>query len=111
MTAGQDPIQQGLRAWADGDLAALKAVLDPDVTLRAVEPGPWDCVGRAQVMRLLRRRQTEGVSAYPVHVDRIDDETFSVHSERPDPPEGFPVATRITVEAGRVIAMQQYRAG
>jgi hypothetical protein len=61
-----------VRAWADGDLAALEVLLDPDVTLRAVDPGPWDCTGGTQVMKLLRRRQTEGAGTYPVQVDRID---------------------------------------
>jgi len=103
-------IQQGLRAWAEGDLVALEAFLDPDVTLRAAEPGPWDCTGREQVMNMLRRRQADGANGYPVQVERVDDETFTVHSERPQL-EGFPVATRIHVKSGKVVAMQQFRDG
>jgi hypothetical protein len=60
--------EEGLRAWTDGDLDALEAVLDPQVNLLWAEPGPWDC---------------------------------------PDGPQPFPVATRVTVADGRVIAMQQ----
>jgi ketosteroid isomerase-like protein len=111
-TTTAEPIEAGLRAWAAGELDALEAVLAPDVTLLAVEPGPWDCVGREQVMALLRRRRTEG-SAYPVHLRRVDGHTWTVTSDAPvdpDGPEPFAHGTRITVTGGRVTAMQQYRA-
>jgi hypothetical protein len=39
-------IEVGLAAWMRGDLDALEQVLDPQVTLTAVEPGPWDCGNR-----------------------------------------------------------------
>jgi len=112
MTETAEPLEAGLQAWAAGDLDALETVLDRDVILRAVEPGPWDCVGREQVMALLRRRRTEG-AAYPVHVRRVDDRTWTVTTDAPvdpDGPEPFPHGTRITVTGGRVTAMQQYRA-
>ena len=112
MTETAEPIEAGLRGWAVGDLDALEAVLASDVTLRAVEPGPWDCEGRAQVMALLRRRRTEG-PAYPVHVRRVDEHTWTVTTDAPvdpDGPEPFPHGTRITVAGGLVTAMQQYRA-
>ena len=107
-----DPIETGLQAWAEGDLDALEPLLAPDVTLLAVAPGPWDCVGRDQVMSLLRQRRAEG-SAYPVHVRRIDEQTWTVTTDAPadpDGPEPFRHGTRITVEAGLVTAMQQYDA-
>jgi ketosteroid isomerase-like protein len=110
--SGADPIETGLRAWAAGDLDALEAVLAPDITLSAVEPGPWDCVGREQVMALLRRRRTQP-PAYPVHVHRVDERTWTVTSDAPiDPedPEPFRHGTRITVTGGLVTTMQQYRA-
>ena len=112
MTETADPIDAGLRAWAAGDLDALETLLAPDVTLLAVQPGPWDCVGREQVMALLRRRRTEG-PAYPVHVRRVDAHTWTVTTDAPvdpDGPEPFAHGTRITVTDGRVTAMQQYRA-
>jgi hypothetical protein len=87
-------------------------VLASDVTLRAVEPGPWDCVGREQVMALLRRRRTER-PGYAVHVRRVDAHTWTVTTEAPidiDGPEPFPHGTRITVTSGLVTAMLQYRA-
>jgi ketosteroid isomerase-like protein len=106
-----DPIETGLRAWQIGDLDALEAVLAPDVSLLAVQPGPWDCSGRDEVMRLLRRRASERgeLPVAPVQVRRIDEHTYAVHSDAPAP-EPFPVATRITVTDGRVTVMQQYRA-
>ena len=65
-------------------------------------------------MRLLRQRQTErrGQPPYPVHVTRVDDATYVVSSDSPIDPDGpqpFPVATRVMVADGNVIAMQQYR--
>lgn len=112
MTETAELIEAGLRARAAGDLDALEALLAADVTLQAVQPGPWDCVGREQVMALLRHRRTEG-PAYPVHVRRIDERTWTVTTDAavdPDGPEPFARGTRITVTGGRVTAMQQYRA-
>jgi ketosteroid isomerase-like protein len=113
MTSATDElIERGLRAWTTGDLDALEAVLDPAVTLCWVEPGDWDCVGRDQVIRLLRERQAEGSAVYPVGIEHVDEHTFIVTSSSPidfDGPQRFPVATRITVAGGKVTAMQQYR--
>ena len=115
MNTHPDVIEAGLRAWADGDLQALEAVLDPRVNLLAIEPGPWDCTNRDQVMRLLRQRRTErhGQPSQPVHVSRLDDTTYVVSSGSPidpDDPQSLRIATRITVTDGKVIQMQQYRA-
>jgi hypothetical protein len=82
------------------------------VTLLAAQPGPWDCVGREQVIALLRSRRAEE-PAYPVHVRRLDEHTWTVTTDAPVDPEGpepFAHGTRITVTGGRVSAMQQYRA-
>ena len=105
-------VERGLRAWAAGDLDGLESVLDPAVTLRWVEPGDWDCIGRDQVMRLLRQRQVEGNRPYPVSIERVDEQTFIVSSTKPIDPDGpqpFPVATRVSVVGGMVSALQQYR--
>lgn len=110
--SGADPIEAGLRAWVSGDLDALQDVLAPDVALLAVEPGPWDCVGRDQVMTLLRRRRNDG-PAYPVHVRRVDEDTWTVTTDAPtdaEGPEPFRHGTRITATGGQVTTMQQYRA-
>jgi hypothetical protein len=80
--ATDDLIERGLRAWTAGDLEALEAVLDPAVTLRWVEPGDWDCIGRDQVIRLLRQRQAEGNAVYPVSIEHVDEHTFIVSSSR-----------------------------
>jgi hypothetical protein len=106
MTDTSDLIERGLTAWTLGDLDALEPILDPGVTLHAVEPGPWDCPNRDSVMRLLRQRQAEGSGGGPVRIDRIDERTFTVRSGTADA-----VATRVTVENGKVVAMQQFRVG
>jgi hypothetical protein len=111
-SAAEELIERGLRAWTVGDLDALEGVLDPDVTLRWVEPGDWDCTGRDQVMRLLRQRQVGGNQSYPVSIERLDEQTFLVSSSKPIDPDGpqpFPVATRVTLARGKVIALQQFR--
>ncbi|MGC8200984.1 hypothetical protein, partial [Salmonella enterica] len=68
------PIREGLAAWTRGDLDALEWVLDPAVTLCAVQPGPWDCENREQVMSLLRQRAAErhGDQSAQVEVHRVD---------------------------------------
>ena len=53
MNQTPDPIDAGLRAWAEGDLDALEILLAPEVSLRAVQPGPCDCTRKGQVMALL----------------------------------------------------------
>jgi ketosteroid isomerase-like protein len=101
-----DPVQRGLDAWTRGDLDALEAVLDPDVTLGWIEPGDWDCTGREQVMQLLRRRSAEGRTGEPRRLERVDARTVLVVPERPGP-YGAAV-TRISIAHGKVVAMRQY---
>jgi hypothetical protein len=97
-------IEAGLRAWASGNLDALEAVLDTEVSLRWFEPGEWDCADREQVMGLLRQRQAEGAQNPARRMDRLDENTFVVSpSSMSDPnrSESFP-ATLITVAGGKV---------
>ena len=98
-------IRDGFAAWARGDLDALRDELDPAVTLRAVEPGPWDCENRDQVMSLLRQRveQRHGEAPLEVDVHRVDDSTFRVAGLG----GGDGVATMVKIASGKVISMQQ----
>ena len=106
MSDASEVIEQGLRAWAHGDLDALEDVLDPAVTLRAAMPGSWDCEDREQVMRLLRERETERDPNHDrsVEVRREDEHTFVVSSTADD--NG--TATRVITADGKVIAMRQF---
>ena len=101
-------IEDGLAAWTRGDLDALEQVLDPQVTLKAVEPGPWDCESREQVMALLRLRESQRPADQPreMRVTRRDDATFLVSGLGGR--DG--TATMVTVANGRVIALQQVTA-
>jgi ketosteroid isomerase-like protein len=101
-----DLVQLGLDAWTRGDLDALEAVLDPDVTLGWIEAGKWDCAGREQVMQLLRQRAAEGRANEPRRVERVDERTVVVIPEQPGP-YGAAV-TRISIAHGKVVAMRQY---
>lgn len=105
MDKANDPIERGIRAWGQGDIDGLAAVLDPAVTLRAATPGPWDCENRDQVIRLLREREVtrDPAASRAVEVRQIDDDTFVVSS-----PSGTTTATRISVARGKVVAMQQF---
>ncbi|GGM18612.1 hypothetical protein [Nakamurella endophytica] len=101
-------IEKGLAAWTRGDLDALEQVLDPQVTLKAVEPSPWECAGREEVMALLRLRQGQRPrdELRAVKVTRRDDATFLVSGV--GVAEG--TATMVNVADGRVIALQQVTA-
>ncbi len=98
-------IRGGLLAWTRGDLDALERVLDPAVTLRAVQPGPWDCANRDQVMSLLRQRAAErqGEPSDQVEVHRLDESTFRVSGLG----GGDAVATLVKIAGGKVISLQQ----
>jgi hypothetical protein len=105
-------IERGLQAWAAGDLDALEAVFHPAVTLRTVEPGEWDCVGRDELMWLLRQRQAQGGAAYPVTIEEVDEHTLIVTSTKPAGVEGtepVTVATHVILSGDKIIAMRQYR--
>jgi hypothetical protein len=104
-------IERGVRAWATGDLETLEAVFDPSVTLRTVAPGEWDCVGREELMWLLRQRQAQGGAGYPLRVEEVDEHTLIVTATKQagvEEPRPMRVATRITLSGGKVIAMRQY---
>ncbi|HET9647984.1 MAG TPA: ankyrin repeat domain-containing protein [Microlunatus sp.] len=104
---GRAAIESGLSAWTRGDLDALEEVLDPQVTFRAAEPGPWDCDGRDAVMALLRLRERQQPDQdRRARVARRDDVTFVV-SGLGDSDE---TTTVVTVADGRVIAMRQVTA-
>jgi hypothetical protein len=113
MTSATDElIADGLRAWTAGNLDALQAVLPPEVTLRWVEPGDWDCTGRDQVMRLLRWRQAAGNRPHPVSVQRCQRTHLHRLLDRTRRPRRTPAVPRrdpCHVAGGKVIAMQQYR--
>jgi ketosteroid isomerase-like protein len=99
-------IRDGLAAWARGDLDSVELLLDPAVTLKAPQPGPWDCDNREQVMSLLRGRQgrqSRGETS-TVEVLRIDDAMFAVSSLG----GGEDVATLVTIGDGKVISLQQF---
>src|SRR3954451_9259158 len=73
-------IREGLAAWTGGDLDGLERVLDPAVTLPAVQPGPWDCQEREQGKSFLRLRseQRNGEGSREVQVQRINESTLLV---------------------------------
>jgi hypothetical protein len=109
MNQTDDLIQRGLRVWTEGDLDALESMLDPTVTLRWIEPGEWDCIGRDQVMRLLGERQVQGSGTHPIRVEYIDEQTVVVYPQTPGPYGA--AATRISIAHGKIVTMQQYASG
>jgi uncharacterized protein len=103
--AADEVIERGLAAWGRGDLGALEMILDPAVTLRAMQPGPWDCENREQVMALLRLRETQRDvdESRSVEVRRVDDHTYLASGLG----GGEGIATRVSVAHGKVVAMAQ----
>jgi ketosteroid isomerase-like protein len=55
-----DVVHRGFRAFVDGDVAGLAALLDERVQWRGIDYGPWDATDREQVMRVLVERLAEG---------------------------------------------------
>ena len=100
----------GLQGWQDGDLTALKELLDPNVELLWLETGEWDCHGRDDVLRLLAQRRGEGVNRAEVElIDAGADVLVSVsHTvDRPDWPDE--PATVIRFRDGKAIEMRQFK--
>jgi hypothetical protein len=99
-------VQDGLAAWERSDFDAIERLLHPAVTLKALQPGPWDCDNREQVMSLLRLRQERQPRGETggVEVLRLDDATFAVSGLA----GGDEVATLVTIADGKVIALQQF---
>src|SRR6476660_2110600 len=53
-------VERGYRAFLDGDLEAMAALLDPEVEWRGVDYGPWDQHDRDGVLGVLTERLEEG---------------------------------------------------
>jgi ketosteroid isomerase-like protein len=112
MTGIDQVVRDGLRAWAEGDLSALEALLHPDAELLWYKPGAWDCHGREQVIGLLRQRREDGSRPFGIRVDDIDDTTVVVSAREPGRrrgPDGPPVATVATIRDGKIIRLRQHR--
>jgi ketosteroid isomerase-like protein len=111
--AAESPlVREALEGWLRGDLAALERALAEDAELLWFEGGPWDCHGREQIMALLRRRRSEGRPVFEVRIEDVDDTRMLVSSARPQEracPEDAARATLVTVRAGQIVRMRQYR--
>jgi ketosteroid isomerase-like protein len=105
-------IRDALRAWMRGDLDALEQALAEDAELLWFESGPWDCHSREEIMALLRRRAAEGRPVYEVRIEDVDENCLVVSSARPQQracPEDAARATQVTLRAGKIARMRQYR--
>jgi len=101
----QGGLETSLRAWIAGDLDTLQTLLALEVTLRGPEPGPFDCAGRDQVLQILHDRRTTGYQPATGRIELVDDHTFVVTTDL----SGDAGATRLTVAAGQVMHLQQFR--
>ena len=104
--------REGLRAWQRGDFETLESMLDPNVEWRWFEPGEWDCHDRADVMRTLRHRHSEGFAQGSLEfVDPGKDSIVVVThpSEIGGPEWPDETATIIRFRGDRVISMRDYR--
>lgn len=103
--ASPTPVDEGLAAWRRGDLEGLERVLHPAVTLKAINPGPWDCNSREDVMSLLRARadHSPDTPRPEVSIERLDASTYLATGL--GGPHG--TATLVSVADDLVIALQQ----
>lgn len=103
--------RDGLAAWKRGDFDALRELLAPEATWRAVEPGEWDCGSRDDILRTLRERDEQGftrggfelVEGGPGAVILI---SHPAAVGGPDWPEETAIA--LTFRDGKVVAMQDF---
>jgi ketosteroid isomerase-like protein len=102
-------IQQGYDALRRGDFAALAELLDPQVEWKAVEPGPWDCEDRQQVLASLNDRDEDPGELQEI-ID-LGDRLIVVWRPRDgaEPPrEPGPYALLITVRGSKIVAMRDF---
>ena len=107
-----DLLLRGYRAFVAGDLAAIEAMLDPEVEWVGAEAeGAFD---RGDVLAILAERVAEG---YHVTVDRaigIDDRvvvSMRFSRSEPDPTDERPLQSRRTYLVGRYAAIVTARDG
>ena len=75
------------------------------MTLGGPEPGPFDCTGGDRVLQLLHDRRATGHQPNAGRIEQVDDHVFVVTTNL----SGDAGATRLTVVAGQVVHMQQFR--
>ena len=104
-------VSQGLKAWRQGDLSGVEAMLEPTVTWRAFEPGEWDCSNREDVVRTLRERYEQGFGRARMElVDAGPGKVIPVSWPREIGGEEWPeeAATVISLRNDRIVSMQDY---
>jgi ketosteroid isomerase-like protein len=102
----------GLEAWRRGDFTVIEELLDPAVEWRSFESRESDCLGRDEVMDVVRERHHQGFAAGELEfIDGAGDSMIVVaHPSEiggPDWPEE--TATVFTFRQGKVTHMQDYR--
>jgi ketosteroid isomerase-like protein len=103
--------RDGFGAWQRGDFDSVEALLDPEVTWHAVEPGPWDCDNRRDVMETVRERYRQGFAGGRLEfVEAAPDSVIVVShpSEIAGPEWPDETATLIRFRGRRVLQMQDY---
>jgi ketosteroid isomerase-like protein len=55
-------VREAWSALSGGDVEVLERVLAPDARWRAVEDGPWNCENRGQIVEVMTRNLSRGLS-------------------------------------------------
>src|SRR5436305_13981635 len=100
--------RRGFEAVAAGDLAALSAILDPDVQWHGSEgPGPDGCHDRGEALSFIRAARARVAVGELVDVIGAGDHGAAVMrpGRDPEPGESEPRPNPATFRAGRVLRM------
>jgi ketosteroid isomerase-like protein len=112
-TADVELVRQAYAALASGRLNEAEQVLHPDAQWLGVEPGPWDCIGREQVVATMRERVEQGAVGELEEIREAGDAVLLTMIATPEVMELLGLSsdrTYILVEcdAGRVVRMRDF---
>lgn len=106
-------VHEAWGALARGDFAAVESVLAPDASWRAVEDGPWNCEGRAQIIGVMRERHARSGGLDGDVVEVLDVGARVLVAFRPARPEPgqWPLDDGLryvvlSIDSGRIMEMK-----
>jgi ketosteroid isomerase-like protein/catechol 2,3-dioxygenase-like lactoylglutathione lyase family enzyme len=120
MTSNNERLaREGYEALIKGDLERLEELFAPDVQWYGQQPGPGDCLNREEALAVIRQRALERAIGELREVSALDGDRVLVvmgppglsamELEELGIAAGQEVASIVTFDGGKVVAMQDYR--